>query len=193
MRILLILSFMFLLGCKAKKEAAGLVGQQGTTAVEKKAELQVEEVKQKQETSIVQNEEPTKPNESEKRNNSEDTEPINISVEELSNGVSVELKDDFFTIDNAEIMGQRLKVNVTYSGGCGNAEFRAVWNGMAMKSMPPKVNLKLYLDDSDNCEALISKQIIIDLSKFKQVSADRVLIRLAGKDEPMMYNSSSRN
>ena len=64
---------------------------------------------------------------------------------------------------------------------------------MAMKSMPPKVNLKLYLDDSDNCEALISKQIIVDLSKFKQVSADRVLIRLAGKDEPMMYNSSSRD
>ncbi len=193
MKIVLILSLALLFGCKVKKEAAGLVGQQGTTAVEKTAELQVEEAKQKQEISIVQNEEPAKPDGSEKRNNSEDTEPINIFVEELSNDVSVELKDNFFTINNVEIIGQRLKVDVAYSGGCGNAEFRAVWNGMAMKSMPPKVNLKLYLDDSDNCEALISKQIIVDLSKFKQVSADRVLIRLAGKDEPMMYNSSSRD
>lgn len=70
-----------------------------------------------------------------------------------------------FTIVSAVVNGKYLKVEVEYSGGCGDVEFSLVWNGAMMKSMPPQMPMKLHLVDKDNCRSIVHKSLCFDINQ----------------------------
>ncbi len=99
-----------------------------------------------------------------------------------------EMADDYYTINNVSVYETQIIVELNYSGGCGGANFQAVWNGALMKSMPPKANVSLLLDDKDDCEALVSEKVYIDVSPLlKEVGENGVFVRLKGWGIPLDF------
>jgi len=92
---------------------------------------------------------------------------------------------DPFTIVSAVVNDKCLKIEVEYSGGCGDAEFTLVWNGSMMKSMPPQVPMKLHLVDKDNCRSMVRKSFCFDID---QVYDGDFVILLKDFDGKLMYS-----
>lgn len=76
-----------------------------------------------------------------------------------------------FEVTDAKISGDVLIIDVTFSGGCKEHEFNAYWNGVMMKSMPPKIGLYIeHKTNDDNCRKVINETLRFDLSNLKPES-----------------------
>lgn len=74
---------------------------------------------------------------------------------------------DPFTIKNVKREGEILQITLTYSGGCKEHTFEIIWDGIVYTDDPCKMNLLLiHRGDSDNCEALITETIHINLKNL---------------------------
>jgi hypothetical protein len=70
-----------------------------------------------------------------------------------------------FTVKSIKVKGDILNIEVEYSGGCQKHEFELFFNGMYMKSMPPKAGLILvHKNNGDNCRELITETLKFDLT-----------------------------
>jgi hypothetical protein len=72
------------------------------------------------------------------------------------------------SLSGARIDGDFLKVQATYGGGCQAHKFKVCWDGGFAESLPVKASLKLIhtTPSPDPCEALLSSDLTIDLSKI---------------------------
>ncbi|MEN8125868.1 MAG: hypothetical protein ABFR32_12155 [Bacteroidota bacterium] len=74
---------------------------------------------------------------------------------------------DAFTIKESKREGDNLQITLTYSGGCKKHAFEIIWDGIVYTDSPCKINLLLiHKGNFDNCEALITETINIDLKKL---------------------------
>ncbi|MBT33348.1 MAG: hypothetical protein CMO01_27115 [Thalassobius sp.] len=95
------------------------------------------------------------------------TEKVNIIVgqdtyNKFLNGNYV---TDPFTINDVNINGNYLEVEVSYSGGCEEHTFEMVWPESVDQIYPPKVPVILTHDaNGDLCEAYITETLKIDLA-----------------------------
>lgn len=72
-----------------------------------------------------------------------------------------------YKIKNAEINGDILTLNITYSGGCEPHNFELMFNGMFMKSLPRKAGLYLkHESNGDICKKLILLELKYNLSSI---------------------------
>ncbi len=94
--------------------------------------------------------------------------------------------------------GELLQMDVSYSGGCETHRFEPRWSGKftASGTAAPVVHLVVTHDaNRDSCEAIISENVIIDLTPIKTLffeqnpdaSAGELQVRLEGVPEPVMY------
>src|SRR5688572_29764536 len=74
------------------------------------------------------------------------------------------IESDPFQLINAELAEECLVIEVEYSGGCGGDTWTLGWNGMLMKSLPPKANIYLHLKDDDACREVVRKKVYFDIS-----------------------------
>lgn len=76
-----------------------------------------------------------------------------------------------FEILNASIDGDILTLEVSYSGGCEEHEFNAYFNGLFMKSMPPKASIFIHhIDHGDNCRSVVTETLKFQLDAVKSPS-----------------------
>lgn len=75
---------------------------------------------------------------------------------------------DDYTLSNAYIENDSLKIEVQYGGGCGLATFELITDGIYMESDPVQLNVKLSFNDEDDCEAYLTKPISFDLKNLAQ-------------------------
>ncbi len=102
------------------------------------------------------------------------TTKANINKDELTctpivldtNGTFAYTESDPFLLVGAELKGKCLEIEVEYSGGCGGDVWTLAWNGMLMKSLPPKANIYLHLKDDDACREIVRKKISFDISSI---------------------------
>jgi len=74
---------------------------------------------------------------------------------------------DNFTIKESKREGDNLQIVLEYSGGCKVHTFEIIWDGIVYTNDPCKINLLLiHRGNFDNCEALITATINIDLKEF---------------------------
>lgn len=74
---------------------------------------------------------------------------------------------DNYTIKESKREGDNLQVILEYSGGCKVHTFEIIWDGIVYTDNPCKINLLLiHRGNFDNCEALITDTINIDLKKL---------------------------
>lgn len=99
-----------------------------------------------------------------------------------------ELETDYYQVDSVFITGSCLNIWVTYSGGCGDSEFKLYYNNLIMQSMPPKANLLLQFTDNDNCRAVVQQKLYYDISFFDEYAENEgINLRLAGIGKPVTY------
>ncbi len=98
-----------------------------------------------------------------------------------------ETETENLTINNAEIIGNCLKINFSASGCSGNSwDVKLIASEAIMKSNPPKRTLKLSLRNEEFCEAYITKELAFDLSNL-QDDGDSIWILIANYDEELLY------
>lgn len=99
-------------------------------------------------------------------------------------------RSDAYTITNAKIFGNKLFLDITYSGGCAWHKFECVGSMAVMKSMPPQRSIRLIHDnDNDTCEAIVNQTIEIDISAFAEspTPGSEIVLILDGYKEKLNY------
>jgi hypothetical protein len=92
-----------------------------------------------------------------------------------------------FTIGSVEMSGDSLLVELTYSGS-GQHSFAIVGNGMATKSLPPQIPVRIVDEvTGDFGRALITHTVALDLTPFRMPGQGRVALKIAGWDAMLIY------
>ena len=65
-------------------------------------------------------------------------------------------KSDDFDLVEARIEDDCLLITVRYGGGCGEVDFDLIANEGESLSLPPQIQMRLVLDDNDNCKVVKS-------------------------------------
>jgi len=101
----------------------------------------------------------------------------------------VNTKDsDFFDLDSLAVTKNCLEVFVSYSGGCGEADFSLYHTNMVMHSMPPQTVLFLNFKDDDPCRSIVRDTLYFELSSFKEMaSSGGIWLRLRDSDRRVLY------
>ena len=74
---------------------------------------------------------------------------------------------DNFTIKESKREGDNLQIILEYGGGCKVHTYEIIWDGIVYTDDPCKINLLLiHRGNFDNCEALITDTINIDLKEL---------------------------
>ena len=101
-----------------------------------------------------------------------------------------DVASDSITIIDAKIIGNKLHLNVSYSGGCKNHDFKIIGNSLISKSLPPIRSVKLihYAND-DKCKKLVLDNLIIDISElaYKKESGSEISLQLEGVKERLLF------
>lgn len=93
-----------------------------------------------------------------------------------------------YIINKVNRVGDLIEVNLSYSGGCKQHEFEIIWDGIVYTDDPCHMNLLLiHNSNNDNCEALITETISINL---KELVGDNVYKDSCAYHIFSTYNSS---
>jgi hypothetical protein len=77
-----------------------------------------------------------------------------------------------------------LEVNYT---GCGTEEVELVWDGIMMKSIPPRIRVKPQLNKDGICKMLRSETVTFDLENLLQQHG-KIVVILPGISEPIQLD-----
>lgn len=94
------------------------------------------------------------------------------------------------TITSAEIKGNKLILNISYSGGCKEHSFSLVGSESIAKSMPPIRSVQLvHTGEEDLCKAMLMKTLEFDIRNlaYKQEPGSEIFLKIDGWDEQLKY------
>jgi hypothetical protein len=86
---------------------------------------------------------------------------------------------DPINIEKVVIKGNKILIDVSYSGGCKDHEFQLIGSEMVAKSMPPqRAIILVHKANEDMCRAMIMKTLEFDISNlaYKQVKKDEIIL-----------------
>ena len=120
------------------------------------------------------------------------TQTNDKDVMEVTVDDSYSQPEDMASVDisKVEITGDILSINVSYSGGCAEHEFKLYFNGMYMKSLPPKVNLMLFHDNKgDSCRSIVEKTLKFDLKNIREKgkTTGEIMVKVSGMENALSY------
>ncbi|MEY5044176.1 MAG: hypothetical protein RJA19_1403 [Bacteroidota bacterium] len=89
---------------------------------------------------------------------------------------------------SAEVVGDSLRVQVAYSGGCGEHFWYVSPAGPLMKSLPPKQPLRLeHRSPGDPCRARFQETFTFDLRPYRGTPRGVTVILLENWNTPLTY------
>ena len=102
----------------------------------------------------------------------------------------INVKSDPHTISAIRVSGNKLFINITYSGGCEKHEFQVKGSPMIAKSLPPIRAIQLvHHSNGDACKKLIEQTLEVDISAlaYKQEAGSKIFLTLDGWKERIEY------
>jgi hypothetical protein len=99
-------------------------------------------------------------------------------------------ESDPFQILSAKIIGNKLFIEISYTGGCGMHNFRCFGNEAISKSIPPQRAIKLVHDNGDDtCKSIVKQTIEVDINPFAYSLAGRseIVLLLDGYSQHLTY------
>ncbi|MBC8320790.1 MAG: hypothetical protein H8E34_08715 [Bacteroidetes bacterium] len=97
---------------------------------------------------------------------------------------------DYYTIDTLFITNNCLNLWVSYSGGCGDADFKLYYTNWVIESIPPKTSILLQLIDNDPCRAIVQQKLFFNLSFFDEYSnKEGIVLNLAVRDRSLLFKN----
>jgi hypothetical protein len=119
-------------------------------------------------------------------NNSEGEKPVKITAEIGD----MDMESALIDITDARIVGHTLYLDVAYSGGCKDHEFKLIGSPMIAKSLPPIRSMKLiHFNNDDNCRAYLNRKIEVDLRElaYQKEKGSVIYLTLDGWKERLTY------
>ena len=98
---------------------------------------------------------------------------------------------DNFTLNDARIVGDTLIVDVSFGGGCKEHDFELYSNGMWMKSLPPKMAIRLvHRAHEDNCRAYLTqtRKFLLTDARYNGQKQVVILLDAGGEPRSISYN-----
>lgn len=95
-----------------------------------------------------------------------------------------------FDIQKITVKGNTMFVDISYPGGCGVHEFKAVGNLAIMKSMPPQRMMKIiHTAKSELCKSIVNKTLEIDITEMAndKTPGSVIYLLLEGWEERIEY------
>ena len=90
-------------------------------------------------------------------------------------------------IQNVTLTGNKMALEVIYSGGCKDHKFRLMGHPMISKSIPPQRSIRLHHNNNgDDCREQIEETLVFDISAFAYDGGEISLI-LEGYQEVIPY------
>lgn len=97
---------------------------------------------------------------------------------------------DPITISGVKIIGNKMMLDVNYSGGCKDHSFEVIGSPNISKSLPPLRAIQLvHKANEDNCREYISKTLEIDITAlaYKQEVGSVIYLTIDGWKERIEY------
>ncbi len=94
---------------------------------------------------------------------------------------------DEFQFQSVIIDGSCLKVIVRYGGGCEEVVFQLIDASAIMESFPIQRNIRLSLEDNDQCKALITQELFYDLTPLQVEGNSKIILNLQGFQGSLTY------
>ncbi len=98
---------------------------------------------------------------------------------------------DTFIFTNVEVTGNCLTASIQYGGGCGDDLVSFDLLGSTANfplTIPAMLDVVLILDDNDDCEALVTRDIDFDLTPLEEEGYNNINISVAGWNEVLPYS-----
>jgi len=100
-----------------------------------------------------------------------------------------DIPSDAFSLLEATVEGDSLRVHLEYGGGCADHEFQLFQAGPTLRSMPPKQPLRLiHQAHGDPCRALIREWRAFDVSAFQASPRGVTVLLLEDFQLPYSYD-----
>lgn len=102
----------------------------------------------------------------------------------------VNMRTDAYDIVSAKIVGNKLYIDITYTGGCAHHRFECIGTKAISKSNPPQRAIKLiHSDDNDSCESLVNQTIEVDIKAFalSATGKSEIVLNLEGYGQALNY------
>lgn len=113
-------------------------------------------------------------------------ETLTVIVDPSEN---VQKRGDRTTISRMEVLGDYLSIDVSYSGGCEEHEFKLITDGRYSATYPPELELVLRHEaNNDLCRSYVDETLFFDLKPLKYDGTTRIVIRLTNNDKLYEYN-----
>lgn len=114
--------------------------------------------------------------------------PVSCDLESvISNEKYENTPSDQLTINSLAINDNCLQINFSSSGCDGDTwELELVVSEWILFSIPPQRNLRLSLQNEELCQAVITKELTLDISNL-QVNGNEVRLNITNSDESIMY------
>ena len=98
------------------------------------------------------------------------------------------ISTDYYQIDTVFINNDCLNIWVSYSGGCGDADFKLYYSDRVKQSYPPQASLRLQLIDNDPCRAIVQQKLFYNLSFFEDNAIEGgIIFNIVDYDKKIMY------
>lgn len=122
----------------------------------------------------------------------DDNNPIYTSDCDLNTLISENLydnaPDDQLSITSFEISEDCLELEFSSSGCDGSTwEVQLIDSGQLLESFPVQRNIRLSLENTEVCDAIISKTLSFDLTELQIQEADQVSLNLTNSGDQILY------
>jgi hypothetical protein len=95
--------------------------------------------------------------------------------------------DDPFTFIAIQVDGDCLIVKFSYGGGCVETDVNLIDADIVMESYPVQKNIRLSLNDTDDCEAIVTVERSYNLVPLRAQGEDKISFNMAGWDAALLY------
>ena len=99
-------------------------------------------------------------------------------------------ESDAFDILSARIVGNKLFIEISYSGGCAYHRYECFGSEAISKSLPPQRSIKLiHKNVNDSCESIVKQTIEVDIQPFalSQAGRSEIVLLLEGFNGQLNY------
>lgn len=89
-----------------------------------------------------------------------------------------------FELIKTSLEGNIITIEVSYSGGCNEHDFKLYFDGNYKKSLPPKADFILTHDNKgDACRSIVNKTLKFDISKAQYTGQKEIMVSVEGFQE----------
>ncbi|MBK9192927.1 MAG: hypothetical protein IPM77_16305 [Crocinitomicaceae bacterium] len=113
----------------------------------------------------------------------------------VPSAILVENMDEYrnnadFSITAVSVEGNVMSIDVEYSGGCQEHEFKLLGMKAIQKSMPPKRGIFLYHNSNgDNCRSIVEEKLKFDISVLAYEGGE-IILNLDTWANPISYTKA---